>query len=182
MRTAVCFYFLLVLAACSKPDYNPDRFFSQEADKTTFIRNTMPYYCKLPDAFTVERRFDTVLYEHFARMLPVFKLEAYHVEADTHYFMVSRPAASLHEKRICIAGKLVYAPDSSLAHYEEVFWTFKMKLPQLKEKSNLLFENMVKGKDLSKYYPQNSLEEWIEFPDAKNRYNVKERRWVFGSL
>lgn len=141
----------------------------------------MPYYCKLPDAFTVERRFDTILNAHYAKMLPVFKLEAYYVKADTHFFMVSRPAASLYEKRVCIAGKLAYATDGSLSHYEEVFWTFKMKLPQLKEKSSFLFDLMVRGKDLSPYYPQNTTEEWIEFPDPKNRYDAVDRRWVFGS-
>lgn len=183
MKLNVFFISLFFLVACGAPDYKVERHLKEPTDQVRFLRSTLPYYAKLPDGFGPDRRFDTVLNKLYNQILPSYQLEAYHIDDETgmHFFMVSRPAPSLHQKRICIAGKLKYDPSGNFEYYEEVFWTFKMKEAQLREKSIKLFHLMVKGEDLSKFYPQNSQEEWIEYPDEKNRYDVDQRRWVFGS-
>jgi len=46
------------------------------------------------------------------------------------------------------------------------------------EKSMMLFDLMIKGEDLSPYYPQNSgKEEFIELSDERTYFDTEERRW-----
>ena len=53
-----------------------------------------------------------------------------------------------------------------------------MELPELKEKTKILFDIIVNNKDVSQYYTKNSDPEfWIEFPDDQTVYDVKARKW-----
>jgi hypothetical protein len=55
-----------------------------------------------------------------------------------------------------------------------------MELPELKEKTKILFDRIANESSVEKYYTKNSLPEyWIEFPDDNNFYNVKNRKWDF---
>ena len=50
---------------------------------------------------------------------------------------------------------------------------------ELAIKGEFLFDLLVKGKDLSPYFPQNSgKEEYIEFPDEHTYYDTINRVWV----
>ena len=56
--------------------------------------------------------------------------------------------------------------------------TWKMELPELKEKTKILFDIIVNNKDVSQYYTKNSDPEFgIEFPDDQTVYDVKARKW-----
>jgi hypothetical protein len=53
-----------------------------------------------------------------------------------------------------------------------------MEIPELKEKTKILFDKIVNDKDVSNYYTKNSDPEfWIEFPDDQTTYNTKLREW-----
>jgi hypothetical protein len=54
-----------------------------------------------------------------------------------------------------------------------------MELPELKEKTKILFDKIVNNKDVSQYYTKNLPENeyWIEFPDDQTVYNVELREW-----
>ncbi len=109
------------------------------------------------------------------------ELELIHVDSTTGftYFMVTRAAKSLYEKRIAIGGKLKTDSADSLIHFEEIFRTWKMTEDQLKPKSALLFRLMIEGKDLSPWYPENSgAEEYIEFPNSTITYDPQLRKWT----
>jgi len=187
MKMSIRTFFVIIVVShlygCKEPDYAPSAHFKNNQEEVNFIRSTIQYYGKLPKGYTNDRRQDTVLNKHYDQIIQVYLLEAYHIDkkSEYHYFMVSRPAPSLYEKRICIAGKLKYAPDGSFSDYEEVFWTFKFKKEILKEKSMMLFRKMVQGESLEAYLPQNSTEEFIEFPDARNAFDKKSKTWKLRS-
>lgn len=160
-------------------DYNPTTYLDsveQEAFKFRIARYIVP----LPKNASYETRFDTVFDNYYMRSAERHRLDAYYRAPDSfHYFLVTKVAPSLSNKRVAIGGRLRYAADgTSIEYYEEVFRTWKMKENTLQEKSMLLFDKMILRQDLSRYYTENSpKEEYIEFPDRNTRYNVELRQW-----
>jgi hypothetical protein len=107
-----------------------------------------------------------------------FTLEAYYNKNGDEYFLVSRIAPSLKVKKVAVGVKMKRDDQGNLLDYEEVFRTWKFEIPEMQQKGLMLFDKMVRGEDLSAYYPQNSgEEEYIEFPDERVFYDVNERRW-----
>ncbi len=173
---------LLGAAGCSDHDnriYDPAAYFDsagQEAFKYRIAR----YITHLPKKAVYDTRFDTAFDAAYRHAAAQYRLEAYHEAPDGyHYFMVSRVAPSLKQKRVATGGRLKYAADTtSIEAYEEIFRTWKMEEDELREKSYLLFDKMVLQEDLSRYYTENSpKEDYIEFPDKNTRYNKELRRW-----
>jgi len=96
------------------------------------------------------------------------------------YFFLSRPAPSLYGKRSGIGGSFRSADHLSIKSYREVFHTFKLSAAELEERGRILFEKLVKGKDLSGYQPGGKdckNKEWIEFPDKLNYYDESSQSW-----
>lgn len=172
---------LLTIAGCSEQDrvYNPAAYYDsagQEAFKYRIAR----YVAHLPKKATYDTRFDTAFDAAYRHAAAHHRLDAYYVAADGyHYFLVSRVAPSLKQKRVATGGRLQYAADdATIESYEEIFRTWKMEEEELHEKSFLLFDKMVLQEDLSRYYTENlPKEDYIEFPDKNTRYNKELRRW-----
>ncbi|MBX2928354.1 MAG: hypothetical protein KF852_11005 [Saprospiraceae bacterium] len=125
-------------------------------------------------------KFDTIYDRSYAEQAALHRIDLYHKDNNTGdvYLLVSRIAPSLKIKRVAIGIHLRMEGDS-ITHYNEVFRTWKMEEAVLEEKGGLLYNLMVKGKDLSPYYPQHSgKEEYIEFPDEHTRFDVDKRTWV----
>ena len=179
----LAFLVSVILFSCSTPstkEYNASRHFT-EAQCAELLMKLIPYSAKLPNGYNYTQRFDKALDTFYVEEIKKYKLEKYYFSENdsTHYFLVSRVAPSLYEKRIAIAGKYKINNRGDITNYEEAFWTFKMKLPELEQKSEVLFNDYVSGNDLSKYLPGKTNDEWIEFPDAHSYYNKTEKRWVF---
>jgi hypothetical protein len=173
--------FILVSACQSKRSFHIQDYISESSKRDEVLFQIVRHVGKLPEKKTENERFDSKLDSaHRVHLVErAYRFEAYFVQKDTHYFMVSRIAPSLYEKRQCIAGKIVFDEKGSITEFEEVFRTFKMLEPELKEKSMMLFELMIEGKDLRPYYFENANgKEYIEFPDAFNTYDKKQRRWI----
>lgn len=168
---------LFVHSCTTKSDYNPDSHLSvKEKDKVlmTIIR----YIGKAPENVDKVEIFDSKYDAHYLDIASRHRFDQYYIDYNgTHYFLISRPAPSLYEKRVATGGKLKFDENGKLIEYEEVFRTWKMKEEDLKVRGTLLFDLMVNGKDLSPYYRINSPEEYIEFPDDNNYYDKAERMW-----
>lgn len=165
-----------LLISCQKQaDYTaPLSQSEQDSLKYRLIR----YLAKMPKKATLQSKFSPEFEDYYRdQALRVFRLEAYQKgKDDTLFLLLSRPAPSLYEKRVAVGVKCKFE-GAKLSHYEEVFRTWKMKPELLKVRAILLFEKMYLSEDLSPYYPQNSKEEYIEFPDAQTYYDKKERLW-----
>ncbi|HRD80821.1 MAG TPA: hypothetical protein PLL53_08695 [Saprospiraceae bacterium] len=143
-----------------------------------WLNRIIRYTAHLPGKASHETKFDTIHNAFYAEQTAKYRVEYYHQNGADHYLLVSRPAPSLKVKRVGIGIHARMAGDS-LAHYNEVFRTWKMEEPQLAQKGALLFNLMVQGEDLSPYYTQNSgQEEYIEFPDAHTSFDTLRRQWV----
>lgn len=109
------------------------------------------------------------------------RLDLIHIDSlsNTTYFLVTKPARSLYEKRIAIGGRYVVDASDSLTHFEETFRTWKMTEDRLVPKSAFLFGKMVDGADLTPWTPEHSGdEEYIEFPNSTITYDIQLRRWT----
>jgi hypothetical protein len=185
-RVFLAFLISIVIVSCSTPsvkEYNASSHFT-EAQSAELLMKLIPYSAKLPNGYNYTQRFDKALDSFYIEEIKKYTLEKYYFSENdsTHYFLVSRIAPSLYEKRIAIAGKYETNNHGDITNYEEAFWTFKMKLPELEQKSEVLFNDYVSGNDLSKYLPGKTNDEWIEFPDAHSYYNKTEQRWIFSLL
>jgi hypothetical protein len=187
MRYSIELLLSIVLFSCADSkqsviNYEPSTYLT-ETESSELLKNLIPYSAKLPKGYDCTRKFDPALDSFYIQEIKKYKLEKYFfTEKDSsHYFLISREAPSLYEKRIAIVGKYQKNKSGNIVNYEEAFWTFKMKLPELAQKGEILFHEYVLGNDLSKYLPGKSDEEWIEFPDAHSQYNKTEQRWIFSA-
>jgi hypothetical protein len=146
----------------------------------SFIR----YVGHLPSKADHETKFHSEYDEYYKTLVSRHKLEFIHQNSETDlYFLLSRPAPSLYDKHVAIAGRVVFDGSVGMkgkpSFYEEIFRTWKMEKSELHEKSAKLFSEMIREADLTKYYSENSGdEEYIEFPNKYTRFDTTERRWI----
>lgn len=172
-------FFTCALYSCmNTKNYSPDAYLT-ENETTVLLRNIIPYNAKLPKGYTYKNRFDKQLDTFYTEEMHKYKLEKYYTsQKDSFsYFLITRVAPSIYEKRIAIGGRFTKDTSGKIKNYEEAFWTFKMKPNQLQKISDTLFNDYVNGKDLSPYQIGKMEDAWIEFPDRNYFYNKVEQRW-----
>lgn len=177
MKYALLILLPFLFAACQQTiGKKPD-----EALERQTLNSIIRYIGKLPPkGATHDNKFAPAFDEYYDQLATQHHIDLYHQDAKTGdiYLLVSRIAPSLQVKRVATGIHLRMAGDS-ITYYNEVFRTWKMPEAELANKGSMLFAKMVKGEDLTPYYPQNSgNEEYIEFPDPKVHFDTQKRRWV----
>lgn len=180
MRLNLCLFFALLLlaGACRmENDYTPASHLSPER-QDLLMNRIIRYMARTPDGVSEDDRLLREHDEHYDEQKSFHRLDALYTDDNTHYFLVSRIAPSLTEKRVAIGGKLTVDGDFRISYYEEVFRTWKMVPDTLARRSLFLFDKMVRGEDLLPYYSSNSGNtDYIEFPDERTYYDVERRIW-----
>jgi hypothetical protein len=175
------FIVLLGFAACqtSRPNYSAAQHLTK-AEQNEFSYSIIRYLGKLPGKANQLTKFDTIFDDAYRKTAEAHHMWYYHKDNKTQkqFFLFTRIAPSIKQKYVAIGGYVVFDENSQISDYEEVFRTWKMSEPELREKALLLFDLMVKDKDLSPYLPQNSgSEEFVEFPDPNTFFNKEKRLW-----
>lgn len=170
------FVVLLALGSCQPKGYGPDEYLTpgeQDAIMWSIIR----YIGRPPEGSSFQNLFSAEFDDYYQEQQSFHRLDAFFIKGDTSFFLISRRAPSLEDKRVTTGGKLIIGDGGKITYYEEIFRTYKMKEEELKVKGNFLFDLMVKNGDLTRYQRVNNSEEYIEFPDPINYYDVKDRKW-----
>jgi hypothetical protein len=180
MRRAVFIVIMLALiaGACStKNNYQVSAHLTpQEQDEMMW--KIIRYIGRAPDGLTFEERFYAPYDSVYQEQAKLHKFDAYYKKGDTHYFLVSRRAPSLVEKRVATGGRFVLNSDNKLIEYEEVFRTWKLVPDTLAKREMVLFDKFVKGESLTPYETKNSNGiEYIEFPDDNTYFYKATRQW-----
>jgi len=169
---------VLIASACNtKNNYQVSAHLTpQQQDEMMW--KIIRYVGRAPEGITFEGRFykpyDSV-YQEQARL---HKFDAYFIKGNTHYFLVSRRAPSLVDKRVATGGKFMLGDDNTITAYEEVFRTWKMVPDTLAKREMILFDDFVKGRSLSPYETKNSNGvEFIEFPDEHTYFDRVAMQW-----
>jgi hypothetical protein len=179
MNKFIYFALIFIISSCQKDiASNPSDYLSNEELKS-FKSKIVRYYERLPKKANHHNKWDTTNNDYYVKKALATDLMHYYKNEDGYiYFAVAKIAPSLKIKKVATIGKLKFKNDS-IIYYEEIARTWKMEIPELKEKTKILFDLIVQEKNVEKYYTKNSQPEfWIEFPDDINKYNVEKREWV----
>ena len=176
-RNALLFVMILLLLGCSK-GYNPEDHLSVQ-EQYDQVWKIIRYLARAPENVSGPERFYRGYDPYYQEQASLHRLDAYFIDTEgTHFFLISRRAPSLQEKRVATGGKLRQDDAGNLTYYEEVFRTWKMPDSTLAYKSVMLFDKMVNNESLEPYLTKNSWpEEYIEFPDERTFYDVEARTW-----
>ncbi len=167
------------LSSCSQNhDYRPESHLS--ASKQDLMMNRIiRYISRTPDGVSHEDRMNREHDDHYNEQVKLHRLDAlYEDDENKYFFLVSRIAPSLTEKRVAIGGKVTVDKNMRVDFYQEVFRTWKMEPDTLARRGTFLFDLMVRGEDLTMYYASKSGNaDYIEFPDDRTYYDTRQRIW-----
>ncbi len=175
----------VLLTACNQnAEYiDADVIFTPE-QQHDLIYSIIRYSGHIPPKANHQTKFEDQFDEHYQKLAARHKLELiHHNDRGEIFFLMTRPAPSLHGHQVAIAGKAFY-PNFSGSFvdpdlYEEYFRTWKMERNELQYKSEKLFRKLIRGEDLTPYYSENSgEEEYIEFPNKHTRFDPEKRIWI----
>lgn len=141
------------------------------------------YMGKLPRHANHTNKFDEKFDSAYIKLAQKHILLALHQQDSILFFMYARIAPSLSEKYVAVAGK-IEVKNGEMISYVEVFRTWKKPMEELKPLSLKLFNEMIQGKDLSPYFTENSLDDYIiEFPSKEVYFDKTSRTWkrIFAS-
>lgn len=169
---------LIILASCRRErDYRLNTYLTV-AQQDDIMGKIIRYMGKPPDGVAPEERWAKGYDEHYREQQALHRLDAYYVDGRTQYFLVSRTAPSLTEKRVAIGGALQLDEQGMVTGYVEVFRTWKMPPDTLSKRGAFLFDLMVRGNDLEPYYSSRSGNtDFIEFPDDRTYFDTATRMW-----
>lgn len=182
-RITLLFLFFLLLLSCQKQPLNitPDFYLSAE-ETENFKYDIIRYTVKMPKKATSETKFSEEFDEQYKQKAQNSDLIFYYVNPDNtneSFFALTYIVPSLYGKKVAAVGRVVKDDTGNIVEYEEVFRTWKMEEEELREKTRLLFEKYLQGKDLSPYYTKNSKGEfYIEFPDDNTSFDIKTKQWI----
>lgn len=169
---------VLTAGACStKNDYQVSSHLTpQQQDEMMW--KIIRYVGRAPEGLTFEERFYKPYDSAFQEQAKVHKFDAYFINGNTHYFLVSRKAPSLIDKRVATGGKFILGGDNKVTSYEEVFRTWKMVPDTLAKREMILFNKFVNGESLLPYETRNSNGiDFIEFPDERTYFDKASMQW-----
>jgi hypothetical protein len=180
MKKYLLIFSLIWLGACQQKVENiaVDDYLS-ETEQEAFKLNIVRYYEGLPKKATHETKFDSIFNAYYESKAAETDFLFYHKKDNGEiYFAIFKIAPSLTLKKVATIGKLTLDNDNNITYYEEICRTWKMPEEELKEKTNMLFQKVIRGEDISPYYTKNSQPEFIvEFPDDLTYFDTQLRRW-----
>jgi len=159
--------------------YAPEAHLSAE-EKTQIEQILMRYAFDGPKGADSQSKFDSKYDSVYLRNASHFKLTKWHRTREGKvYFEWRRRAPSMIEKWVATGGVLELSPDGKLSFYQEVYRTWKLDPTRLDRRSDLFFDYMKAGKDLSPYYTSNIKDtEHIEFPNETTEFDISTGSWV----
>jgi hypothetical protein len=177
------FHFLILLGfshACKSPGgIDPNDYMTMERQRAV-INKLIRYAAKLAPTADHETKFDPQFDPYYNAEAQSYAFMYLHEEDNVdggYWFLISRPARSTKPMYEGIGGRLELNKADSLITYDEVFRTWKMQYSDLQSRGKYLFEQMRTGQDLSPFYSRMAGDKYIEFPDDRFKYDIKERRW-----
>lgn len=180
MRNFWALIVISVLSSCQPQEsrYDPNNRLDPK-EKQAIITTLVRYAVGKPKNVTDEQKFNVMYDSFYLAQARKIKLEHYYPKGEDFYFLISKPAPSLVEKRNATGGRFRLDDRSELIEYEEIFRTWKMVPDTLRRRSYFLFNKMVEGESLDPWYTKNSGGvEYIEFPDDVNSFDVQSRKWI----
>ncbi len=178
MRTIALFLIATIGLASCTPDFKVDNRLNDD-EKREMQYAISRYVAKPAPKSTLENRFDPQFDDYYRgeskKIYP--KFVHFDRKSKRTYFVVTHIAPSIHEKYVALGGYYI-SGENGFDEYEEVFRTWKFTEDKLLPKAEMLFRKMIKGADLSRFYPEVTGDQYIQFPNADTYFDKDQRRWV----
>ncbi len=180
MQKAVFLHIVfLLLISCQQKnlDTNPLHHLNNQ-EILTLKQQTVRYFERLPAKATEQNKFDTIFNDYYSQKAKEADvLQYFKNENGAEFFAVSKIAPSMKLKKVATIIQIKREMDSVIL-YKEILRTWKMEVPELQEKTKVLFDLVIQNKSFEKYLTKNSQPEfWVEFPDDHTYYDVNSRTW-----
>lgn len=177
------FSFLLIgiflLHSCQQKNLDTNPLSQMTNEEILEIKNqTVRYFERLPAKATEQNKFDTIFNKYYSEKAKEADLFHYFKnEQGDEFFAVSKIAPSIKLKKVATIIQIKREADSIML-YKEILRTWKMEVPELQEKTKVLFDLVIRNKSFEKYLTKNSQPEfWVEFPDDHTYFDEKSRTW-----
>ena len=168
----------LLMAGCRNNGIVTEKDLSVK-EKNDIIGLTIRYSAKLPPRADHDNKSDKSFDSYYETAAKEYELLYYHHAAgEITYFFFSREAKSITPMKEGIGGTLRIDSLGKLTEYNELFRMWKMPEDTLKKRGRFLFDRMVNGEDLTKYYSKFQGDKYIEFPDDRFVYDKEKRKWI----
>jgi len=161
-------------------EYEADKLLNND-EKSEFIYSIIRYMGKMAPGTDHHSKFSSEYDQFYRKLSDEYSLEYLYSDPESHsyFFLTTRVAPSLYGKKVALGGVLRYDPVDTISYYEEKFRTWKMPDHELMAKSQILFQEMIEGNDLTRYHRENSGdEEYIEFPNPHTYFDTEKRQWI----
>jgi hypothetical protein len=169
---------VLIVGACSTKNNYQVSVHLTPHEQDEMMWKIIRYVGRSPEGLTFEERFYAPYDSFYREQARLHKFDAYYRRGNTNYFLVSRSAPSLVEKRVATGGTFVLSADNKVTEYEEVFRTWKLVPDTLAKREMVLFDNLVRGRSLKPFETKNSKGiEYIEFPDEHTYFDKISKQW-----
>lgn len=183
MRSAIFLLAILLFGSGCENKKNENTFLYTdsitESEQEELIYSIIRYAGRLAPQATHETKFESRFDDDYRKIVSDYTLHFIKKgESENTFFLISRIAPSLYEKRIAIGGEM-RNENGSITFYKEHFRTWRMVEQEMLEKSTLLFGKMINNESLASYYPKNSGDkEFIEFPNEDVWFDTESRLWI----
>jgi hypothetical protein len=169
--TVLLVFFLL---SCNKQN-NPQQKYFNQSEQDMLLINIITLMAQKPAGANDSTKFEAQYKDYYERQKNDFIIKDYFIDKDsTHYYFLIRPVANLPYKRGVI-GKFKLAKSMKPIDFEEIVNTPHLKESEVIERGHFLFTELIKTKDISKYY---ALKQYVEWPDANLYYEKKTNQWL----
>lgn len=166
----------LMSACATKRDYVVSTHLTAQ-EQVEMMDKVIRYVGRAPEGLTFEERFYPAYDSFYREQAGLHKFDAFFKNGSTYYFLISRRAPSLVDKRVATGGKFIWEA-GKVTEYEEMFRTWKMLPDTLARREMILFDKLVAGESLQPYQTKYSNGiEYIEFPDERTYFDKASRQW-----
>lgn len=167
----------LVFSSCTRDIHVDAQLSDEEQGELQYALSR--YVAKPAPKSTLENRFDAEFDDYYRRESGKIYPKFFYFDRKSkrNYFVITHIAPSLQEKYVALGGYYIDG-ENGFDQYEEVFRTWKFTEDELLPKAEMLFTKMIKGADLSRYYPEATGDQYIQFPNEDTYFDKERRQWV----
>lgn len=165
--------FLILLSCNNQEEYHSEKLFDNSKLKDSVTIDILQFIIPTSEFSQGSRNSDT-LRKDIQDRLSFFSLIYYFPKPDSsYYFLISKKIASVKNEVVGIGGHYKIK-NKNIVEFVEEFQTPKMSEEDLRKKGVVVFKEMMKEGNITKFVTNKSL---VEFPDNHTYYDTHTNSW-----
>lgn len=144
----------------------------------TLMADIITYIYKVPRGADPKRKHDLEYRKLYVNQIPNFRFVYYHIDEEdsTHYFYLIRPARNEQGYNRGVLGKFKWDENRKFTEFREIAVTPMQPDETLLENGKYLWQDLMFYGHVDRYFLN---KQFIEFPDERTRYDLKNHFWTY---